>query len=196
MASQPLDRMLPPWLANPHNPIPGTHHTDENSGGKRNRGWEGEKMLKRPLRRPLYKRSKTKYKILAMYKAATYHVSLHKPVLKIVQNLPKKEATECMQESRTPYKASHHKPPYYILILGYTCIHNYSFTRCTLLGFSLSTGSQLKSCLLWIRSCCSSEGLHVYMQLSITCDLPPSKNLEADEIISNSDKICNRAAYF
>lgn len=110
-------------------------------------------------------------------------------IIKIVQNLPKKEATECMQESATPCKVSHHKPPYYIMILGNTCIHNYSFTKCTLLAFSLSTGSQLKSCLLWILSCCSSEGLHVYMQLSrpVTRDLPPSKKLEADEIILNSD---------
>ena len=39
VASQPLDRKLPPWLANPRNPamspIPGTRHTDETVEGRK-----------------------------------------------------------------------------------------------------------------------------------------------------------------
>ena len=45
VASQPLDRILPPWLANPHNPAvsPHSRHLSHwwNSGRKKHRGWEG-----------------------------------------------------------------------------------------------------------------------------------------------------------
>ena len=81
VASQPLDRILPPWLANPRDPAMSPHSMHRchwwNSGRKKNKGWDGGKTLNEPLHRPLHKRS-TKYsQILAVYKATTYHVSLH-----------------------------------------------------------------------------------------------------------------------
>jgi len=43
-ASQPLVRILPPWLANTCNPamspIPSTCHTDETVEGRKINGWE------------------------------------------------------------------------------------------------------------------------------------------------------------
>ena len=46
VASQSLDRILPPWLANPCNPAMSSHFRQLshwwNSGRKKNKGWEGE----------------------------------------------------------------------------------------------------------------------------------------------------------
>jgi len=78
VASQPLDRILPPWLAIPRNPA-----NDEPpfqapvtlikqwKGKKKNKGWEGGKTLNEPLHCTLDDEH------TAMYKATTYHVSLH-----------------------------------------------------------------------------------------------------------------------
>ena len=64
VASQPLDRILSLWLANPLNPAmsPHSRHPSHwwNGGRKKNKGWEGGKTLNEPLHRALHKRSMKK----------------------------------------------------------------------------------------------------------------------------------------
>ena len=75
VASQPLDRVLPPWLqiptTHPWAPISGTHHTDETVEGRKIRDGRGEK-LKQPLHRLLHKHL-TKDSNISVW---SYHIPL------------------------------------------------------------------------------------------------------------------------
>ena len=55
----------------------GTRHTDETVEGKKKWEWEGGEMLNELLHRSLNKRLTKNSQILEVYKATTYHVSLH-----------------------------------------------------------------------------------------------------------------------
>ena len=89
VASQPLDRILLPWLVNPHSPAmtPHSRHASYwwNSGRKKNKGWEGGKTLNETLHRPLHKRSTKNSQILAVTKvprtmwACTYGIDRWMP---------------------------------------------------------------------------------------------------------------------
>ena len=70
VASQPLDKILLPWLVNPHSPALTPHCRQAtywwNRGRKKNKGWEGGKTLNETLDRPLHKCSTKNSQILAV----------------------------------------------------------------------------------------------------------------------------------
>ena len=75
VASQPLDRVLPPWLANTHNPAMSPHFRHPphwwNSGIRKIRDGRGEK-LKQPLHRLLHQHLTKDSKISVQ----SYHIPL------------------------------------------------------------------------------------------------------------------------